>query len=125
MLTREQILGAVDLPRKLVQVPEWGGEVYVRTMTGAERDAWEVGVAESNKTGVKTIRARLAAMVIVDEGGERLFSEKDIPDLQLKSCAALDRVFEAADRLNHITGRDIAELAKNSGSGQGAASTSD
>ncbi len=40
MLTREQILQSDDLPRETVQVPEWGGEVQVRTMTGTDRDAF-------------------------------------------------------------------------------------
>ena len=125
MLTRKQILGAEDLPRVKVEVPEWRGHVYVKTMTGRERDGWEVGVAEKEGAGAKTIRAKLAAVVIVDEQGKCLFGEKDVAALQEKSCAALDRVFEAADKLNHITGRDIEELAGNSGGGPAAASTSD
>ena len=125
MLTREQILGADDLPRKRVEVPEWGGHVFVKTMTGGERDTWEVAVTEGQKGGVRSIRAPMAALVIVDETGACLFSEQDVAALQEKSCAALDRVFEAADKLNHITGRDIEELAINSETDQGDSSTSD
>ena len=40
-LNREAILAAEDLPRELVEVPEWGGAVYVRALTGAERDQFE------------------------------------------------------------------------------------
>ena len=38
MLTREQILGLSDLPREEVRIPEWGGVVFVRALTGSERD---------------------------------------------------------------------------------------
>jgi hypothetical protein len=40
ILNREAILGAVDLKKELVKVPEWGGEVYISMMTGEARDAW-------------------------------------------------------------------------------------
>ncbi len=33
ILSKEAILSADDLPREIVSVPEWGGQVYVRTMT--------------------------------------------------------------------------------------------
>lgn len=41
VLTREAILSADDLPAETVDVPEWGGKVRIRTMTGSERDAFE------------------------------------------------------------------------------------
>ena len=44
MLTREQILQSDDLPCETVPVPEWGGEVQVRTMTGTDRDAFEASL---------------------------------------------------------------------------------
>ncbi len=41
ILTKEAILAADDLPRETVLMPEWGGDVYVRTMSGTDRDAFE------------------------------------------------------------------------------------
>ena len=40
MLTREQILQSDDLPRETVPVPEWGGSVRIRTLSGADRDGY-------------------------------------------------------------------------------------
>ena len=37
MLTRKQILECADIPTEIVKVPEWGGEVLVKGLTGAER----------------------------------------------------------------------------------------
>ena len=35
-LTREQILEADDLPTESLDVPEWGGEVLIRALNGAQ-----------------------------------------------------------------------------------------
>ena len=50
ILNKAAILAAEDLKTETVAVPEWGGEVRVRTLTGTERDAFESGlVAEGGK----------------------------------------------------------------------------
>lgn len=128
-LTKEQILQADDLKKELVSVPDWGGDVYVRTMTGTERDAFEQSIIETDGENIKmnfvNIRAKLCASTIVDEEGNRLFEEKDIAELGKKSAAALNHIFTAAQKLNGISKDDIKELAKNSGKTQSEDSTSD
>ena len=44
ILSKDAILAADDLPRETVHVPEWGGDVYVRTMSGTDRDAFETSL---------------------------------------------------------------------------------
>ncbi len=111
MLTREQILQCDDLPREIVKVPEWGGEVQVRTMTGTDRDAFEASLI--GKEGrLENVRARLVSLAVCDESGERLFADADITALGAKSAKALDRVFAVAQRLNGI-GSDQVDQAKN------------
>ena len=39
---RDRILSADDRKKEAVFVPQWGLSVFVRTLTGAERDDWEV-----------------------------------------------------------------------------------
>lgn len=132
LLTREQILQADDLPRELVPVPEWGGEVWVRTLTGTERDTFESetllfrprGESAPNLDALHQTRARLCARAVCDERGRRLFSDDDVAALGQKSAAALDRVFEVAARLNRISARDLEELEKNSATARGGASSS-
>ena len=118
VLGRDAILGAEDLVTEQVEVPEWGGIVYLRTMTGAERDAWEerqlVGRGRSRRVNLENIRASLVAQVVMDAEGNRLFARADIPALGAKSARALDRIFAAAQRLNGLTAEDIEELAGNS-----------
>lgn len=113
-LTKDEILAADDRPRKLVPVPEWGGEVYVQTMSGKARDLWEASIVTSTgKPNLEDMRAKLAAACIVDENGGTLFTEADIPALSRKSAAALDRVVKVAQVLNRLSGADLEELKGN------------
>lgn len=117
LLTRDAILQAQDLPRELVTVPEWGGEVYVRALTGAERDAFEQSIVEqkgkSTKMNLQNMRAKLVALTVVDEEGKRVFSDADAKLLGQKSALALNRVFEVAQKLSGLTPEDVDELTKN------------
>lgn len=121
ILTRDQILAASDLKSEAVEVPEWGGTVYVRAMSGTERDAWEVSMLEVHENGkglkarpvLTDLRAKLCARCIADEAGNRLFTDADVEVLGQKSAAALDRVYGVAQRLNAIGEKDIEELAGN------------
>ena len=129
VLTREAILSADDLRAETVDVPEWGGKVRIRTMTGSERDAFESSLigtgGKDTSKNLRDLRARFASLVIVDESNERLFSEKDVKALGRKSAAALDRVFAAGQRLNGLTNQDVDELAGNSMSDHSEDSVSD
>lgn len=121
-LTRDAILQATDLTFEDVAVPEWGGVVRVRGLTGTERDAFEASVVErqgkQSKLNMANIRARLVTLVVVDDDGKRLFSDADVAALGRKSGVALNRVFEVAQRLSGITEADMSELEKNSAGGQ-------
>jgi hypothetical protein len=129
LLTREQILQADDLPFEDVEVPEWGGTVRVRTLSGQERDAFEASITEQRGRNIRirpeNIRARLVALSVVDEEGQQLFDESDIRRLGAKSAKALDRLFSVAQRLSGISNEDVEELAKNSPDGQSDGSTFD
>lgn len=118
MLTRDQILQANDIQTEEVSVPEWGGTVLVRALDGEERDALEAsmiqGKGKNAQVNLKNLRAKLVARSIVDENGKRLFEDSDIPALAKKSAAALNRVYEVAQRLSGITPEDVDELTKNS-----------
>ena len=68
-LTKEQILNADDLKRKEVDVPEWGGTVLLRELTGRERDSFEEGSLDRKTRDIKmtNMRARLVAMSAIDD----------------------------------------------------------
>lgn len=128
LLTKEAILAADDLVTEDVAVPEWGGTVRVRAISGAERDAFEQAIVTRKGKNVTTnlanIRAKLVAICVVDESGQRLFGDKDVLLLGTKSAAALDRVFTVAQQLAGLTDKDVDELAENLEPGQSDDSTS-
>lgn len=111
-LSREAILSASDLSSVEVSCPEWGGSVFVKMMTGSDRDRWE-STHFANPT--KDVRARLAVFTVCDEAGNPLFTETDLEALGRKSVAPLQRIFNAALKLNRISKSDVDELEKNSG----------
>jgi len=118
LLTRDAILEAQDLQHEEVYIPEWGGSVRVRTLTGAERDAFEQSIVDQRgkdtRMNLRNIRAKLVALTVVDGDGKRLFSDADAKLLGQKSASALDKIFEVAQRLSGLRDEDVEELAKNS-----------
>jgi hypothetical protein len=110
MLTREQILAADDLPREQVEVPEWGGSVWVRTLTVGQREQWEQTVERHKGNTAATI----VVMTACDETGSLLFTEADIPALSAKSAGAVNRIMDVATKLAKVSKEDQEELKKNS-----------
>jgi hypothetical protein len=115
-LTKEQILAAQDLPLQTVQVPEWGGEVTVRAMTGRERGEFDDKVSKM-KDGTWGMRVALLARTLCDEQGNPMFTDAEVEQLGAKSAAALARVEAIATEINGYR-RD--EVEKNSEGGQDA-----
>lgn len=107
-LTKDQILSAEDRESTEVEVPEWGGTVRIMAPS-----AWELSEYQSSQIKVEFDKqgnpqrrvdmtgadVRLAAMCIVDDEGERMFSEKELKKLGQKSSKALDRVVRAIREL--------------------------
>ena len=124
-LNREAILSTGPRLRvEPLEVPEWGGPEVVRELTGQERDTFESSMLdmESGKPELRMVgtRAMLAALSCVDEQGQRLFTEEDLPALRSLSGAALSRVFEVASRLSGLTSGSMEELAGNLPAGPSA-----
>ena len=107
-LTRESILARIStpLPRERVEVPEWDGVVWVKTMTIAERE--EVGNALSllpeGEKRDQAVKPLIVMAAMVDENGERLFPDfTALEHVSQTSGAAIQRVFLVADRMNSVT----------------------
>lgn len=116
-ITKADIVAFNDLKSETIEVPEWGGSVTIRRMTGGERDAYEADIFESKGSQLQlkreNFRAKLIARCLVDDNGERMFSDGEIAALSKKSAAALDRLFAVCQRLNGMTGAEQEKIEKN------------
>lgn len=121
-LNKAAILGQNDLVQKRVDIPEWNGFVYVRSMTAEERDNHEMATLSTNEMGtteeitkknMENFRTRLCAATIVNQNGKTLFTVKDIPELAKKNGKAIGRIYDAACKVNGIGAKDVRDLSKN------------
>lgn len=114
-LTAEQILEKDDTQQEDLHIPEWDGWVCVRGLQGNQRDKFEDSLMDSKgRTRVLNARAKLAQLCLINpKTGAQLFSEQKIIELGRKSSAALQRVFELAQKLSGLTDKDMEELEGN------------
>lgn len=131
-LSRSQIVAASDLPVQVLEVPEWGGYVRIRALTGFERDAFEASVQPPPQArgriaqmNLDNIRARLVSLCMIDEQGHRLFPEEYCEALGQKSAKALDRVFKSCQKLCGLTQEDVDFLSQTSKNGHSVDSGTD
>lgn len=128
-LTADQIREVDDKQYEDVDVPEWGGTVRVRGMSGTERDAYEASIIEQRgndrKVNLANARAKLVVRCLVDENGALLFTPDDVRVLGRKSAKALERVFDAARRASGMSEADIEKLTENFDADPSEGGTSD
>jgi hypothetical protein len=123
-LTGEQIREAArnaKIDREPLVVPEFGGEIYVRGMSGKERDKFEEGlrIRRGKRTGqsdLRNFRAQLAVRVIVDEQGERLLNDGDADLFGKVPAGVLDRIIAKSTELSGLAEEEIDELGNASAS---------
>lgn len=102
-LTGADILNANDTKIERVDLPELAGFVYVKTMTGAEKDAFDSSLLVTSGGQREVVplnaRAKFLVYVVCDAEGHKLFTEADVVRLGEKSSVVLDRLWKAARRL--------------------------
>ena len=135
LLSRKELLA--KQPLQVVKVELDNDEfVYVRQMTGRERDRFELTLNKDVKDDkgnlvdvvqdYEDFRAKLAVQTICNEDGELILQPEDYPILsQHMGIQQLDKIVKAAQKLNKISQADKEALTKNSGGGQAADSSSD
>lgn len=117
-LNAEDILGIDDRDLVPVTVPEWGDAViHVRTMGAMERAKYEASLVE-NKDGdlgsrMAEAKIRLVLLCACDGGGARLFDDSQFDQLAAKNGNAIDRLFEAINKLNALSDDEIEDIAGN------------
>lgn len=126
-MTREElrslVLEAEDIKIVPVPTPEWpkvDGYIYVRSLSGTQRERYIESIRQTVGTGKKaTVKvliaesgAKLAVQTMCDKTGQLLFTREDVEALGNKSAIALNRVVDASAAINGL-GDDAEEEAKN------------
>jgi hypothetical protein len=106
---RSRILAANDIKIEKISIPEWGGDYFVRIISGTDRDSFEESYAEQK---MKAFRVRFLVLCLCDEGGSRIFKDEDAAELGKKSSVVINRVFEAAWKINAFTPEAVENLGK-------------
>jgi hypothetical protein len=127
-LTATDILSAADSVTERVDVPEWGGHLFVRNLTGEERDTFEDTVikvrGKNREVNMRNFRAKLVAMAACDSAGKQLFTMSQVEALGKKNAAALQRVFDKASSLSGLGEEDIEQMTQELGKDQNGSSGS-
>ncbi len=116
-LTKEQILAASP-KLKEIEVPEWGGSVFIRPVTLEEQGKLADLEARHEKSSA-AVRIRhctlsLLQWTVCGEDGKQLFTAEDLAGLMSKSSAsAFLRLRDAVLRFSGLTEESRRELEKN------------
>jgi len=110
---RDAILNADDGTKELVDVPEWGVTVEVRSMTGVQRAKFlTASVGDDGKPDFARTYPTLIIQTTFDpETGDRVFEDADRDALNEKSAAATERIAKAALRVSGLA-EDSVEAGK-------------
>lgn len=129
LLSRDAILAVDDRDYDEVSIPEWGGSVRIRSITGAQRDAYEQSLMQqrgnSRQMNLRNARAKLIVLCAVDERGSPLFTEADVNALSRKNAKPLDRLFDACRKIAGLSDDDMDKLTEDFGETQGDDSATD
>ena len=123
------VLSLPDLQDELVDVPEWGYRLRVQSLTGTERDAFEISLLEargkSREVNLRNMRAKLVAASVRKTDDSRVFNDSQVEALGRKNAAALQRVFRVAQRLSGLAEDEVDELTAALGEDPSVGSGSD
>lgn len=114
---RDLICRAQDARVEPIEIPEWSAalgdrKLYLRVLTGMERDAFEAFCLDLKKMppgSSRNVRAFLASKTLCDETGARIFTDADVAELGKKSGLVLDRIWRASLALNMMQADDTGD----------------
>jgi hypothetical protein len=98
-LGKHSILAAADALNREIEVPEWGGSVWIKTLNVAEGIAFNDAKANVHEEKVVPL---LLTYVLCEEDGKPLFNQDDTDQLCAKNPAVLLRIFHEAVALNKM-----------------------
>lgn len=115
LLSAADINAVQDAVSETVPVPEWGGEVIIKAMTGTERDEFEAEMWKSGKLDRRNYRSRFLVRVLVNESGTRIYTDAGAADLGKRNAAVIERLYDHAGRMSGLGDEVQEETEGNSG----------
>lgn len=112
LLNKQQIKAVDDLPSIEVEMPEWGGNIKIKTMSAKHRIEFEK-LNKDAKTELETM-INLIMFSCVNEDNTLLFDRNDFEFLSNKSAKSLMKLFEEAVNMSTLSEKKLEEKAKNS-----------
>ena len=100
-LTLDQIKNADDVKTLQVDIPEWGGHVTVKGMTGRLRSNLEQKVNSNAPHG--DVKMMVVLSCTLDDKGDLLFSKDDKKWLVEKAAGPIEKIFESVCKLSGIS----------------------
>lgn len=136
MLSRDELLKAIRGPIKMIEVPEWGGDIGVRRLTAGELvqmrammpgpidvesvDGEEIPLTLENNLA---ITCKLLAAGLCDAEGAAVFTADELRGWDNTQRAVRDRLIEAVQEHNGLGVAAAEDREKNSAGGQTSDST--
>ena len=118
LLNREALLEKEELETKKVDLGK-GDFVFVRQMTGSEKESFEHSIIDFDKDGKvqrksDDFRAKLAVCTVCGEDGKLILKQADIKVLSRSmSAARLTKIADVASEMNKLDEESKEEVAKN------------
>lgn len=109
MLSKAAILASEDRNIIEVEVPEWGGKVGIKVLSGAERSHFETIFDEKK---VDMFKVKFVACSLCDERGARLFTDEEVSSLAEKSGRVINRLFDKCWEHSLVSSASVDEAGK-------------
>lgn len=133
VLSKGEIFSIPDIKIEWCEIPQWNGGVYVKGLTGTQRDAFERRMVEmksgKRSVNVTNFRAKLIVACTVDSDdihkAKLLFNDSDVENLGRKSAAALQLIYDQAAKMSGFSAEEVDtlvdELGNDPSDGSGSA----
>lgn len=115
VLTRESIFASDDTGFESIEVPEWGGTLYVRGLNGLEREEMENHFLKGDDSSVDITGQKVKMLIacVVDKDRNQIFKPNDAGKINKKSGVVIDKIFGVCCRLSGLTDAAIEEIKGN------------
>jgi hypothetical protein len=114
-LTIADVFGVEDKLSESLDIPEWGGRIYVRVMSAKERSEIEdlyIKITDAKKETGK-FRKELIRRTWVDKSGNLMIIDDAVATHMMnKSALIIERIFEKACEVNGFRQKDVEVLKK-------------